>query len=170
MDLTDFVDIIGYEGLYKINNNGEVWSCNINKIMKQRLNHYGYYSIKLGQKNNQKHYGIHRLLAINFIPNNDINKTEVDHIDGNRTNNNIENLRWVTHTENARNVISTTNYITEYIRKETRKIIYVVDYPVYINNKRTRKRKQSTHRHIVEEFVEQMKKDYPNLYASGRLT
>ena len=167
MDLTDFVDIIGYEGLYKINKNGEIYGIIQNKIKKQCLDNNGYYIINLCKNCKQKVCQIHRLIAINFISNEDSTKNQVDHIDGIRTNNNIFNLRWVTKTENMRNQLRNTNYIYEYIRNE--KIFYKSQYPIYINGKYIRKIKQSIHRHIVEEWVEQMKKDYPNQYTAGRL-
>tara|TARA_B100000287_G_C20566408_1_gene754693 strand:+ start:109 stop:705 length:597 start_codon:yes stop_codon:yes gene_type:complete len=53
---------------------------------------------------NSKQVKVHRLLAINFIDNPDpINKKEVDHIDGNRSNNVLENLRWASRSENCQN-------------------------------------------------------------------
>ena len=59
---------------------------------------HGYYQVKL---NGKPHY-LHRLLAEAFIPNPE-NKPEVDHIDGDRKNNALSNLRWATHAENGRN-------------------------------------------------------------------
>ena len=58
----------------------------------------GYYHVRL----NGKSYLLHRLLAQAFIPNPE-NKPEVDHIDGNKLNNCLSNLRWCTHAENSRN-------------------------------------------------------------------
>ena len=168
MDLTEFVDIIGYEGSYKINKNGDVWSSHYKKIMKPNLNS-GYYCVSLGPKKNRKTLKIHRLMALHFISNDDETKTQVDHIDGNRTNNNIKNLRWVTPTENIRNQLRDTNYICEFIRGDRNKLTYLARYPIYIDGKHTYKTKRSIHRYIVEEFVEEMKKDYPNPYTAGRL-
>jgi len=59
----------------------------------------GYYQVKL----NGKQYYLHRLLAEAFIPNPE-GKPEVDHIDGDRQNNCLSNLRWCTRAENQRNV------------------------------------------------------------------
>lgn len=58
----------------------------------------GYVTVKLSNK----YYYIHRLVAIAFIPNPD-NKKCVDHIDHNRSNNSLTNLRWATHGENGKN-------------------------------------------------------------------
>ena len=53
---------------------------------------------------NQKQYKKHRIIALQFIPNDDsINKTEIDHINNIRTDNHINNLRWCSHSENIKN-------------------------------------------------------------------
>jgi hypothetical protein len=94
----DFVDIIGYEGLYRINRNGDVWSCRMNRLMKPTLNTCGYYVIRI----NKKTETIHRLLALQFIPNPE-NLPMIDHIDQNKTNNNLDNLRWCSKSTNEQN-------------------------------------------------------------------
>lgn len=99
--MDDFIDIVGYEGLYKINKNGEVWSCRSNIFLKPVLNNYGYLVVSLGRKNK---YLLHRLLALQFIPNPD-NLPFIDHIDQNRTNNTLENLRWASKATNEQNTI-----------------------------------------------------------------
>ena len=94
-------DILEYEGLYQISNLGRVKN-NKNLIMKNRITPNGYYKIALSKDGICKHYNIHRLLAIAFIPNPD-NKPYVDHIDINKKNNDLSNLRWVTNSENVIN-------------------------------------------------------------------
>ena len=64
----------------------------------------GYYKIHL----RHKMYNVHRLVAETFIPNPD-NKPLIDHIDRNPSNNNISNLRWVTHQENMNNMKTNRN-------------------------------------------------------------
>jgi hypothetical protein len=171
--MDEFIDIIGYEGLYKINKNGDVYGIKNKKIRKPYLNK-GYYTIQLWKNNKEKNYSIHRLIALHFISNDDINKNNVDHIDGIPTNNNIENLRWVTPSDNMRNIVSKQNYIEEvgYFRKDRNgaySFTYRGRYPIYIDGKRIIKRKKSIHRNVVEEWVEQMKKEYPNEYTAGRI-
>ena len=164
--MDEFIDIIGYEGLYKINKNGNVLSYHSNKIIKQQINK-GYYFIKLSKNRKQKTYEIHRLIALHFIPNDNENKNCVDHIDGISTNNNISNLRWVRKIDNDRN--HKTNYINQNIRSDNGKITYRGHYSIYINDERISYSKQSQHRNVVEEWIEKMKKDYPNEYIAGRI-
>lgn len=69
------------------------------------MNKNGYLIINFYKKGAQKGFAVHRLIAITFIPNDDKNKTQVNHIDGNKQNNCIENLEWVTPYENIRHSI-----------------------------------------------------------------
>lgn len=69
--------------------------------IKHRLCRNGYCRVKL----NRKEYGLHRLVAIAFIENVQ-NKPEVNHIDGNKQNNNLSNLEWVTKEENMKHAHS----------------------------------------------------------------
>tara|TARA_R110000868_G_scaffold271697_1_gene531052 strand:- start:103 stop:618 length:516 start_codon:yes stop_codon:yes gene_type:complete len=170
MDLSEFVDVIGYEGLYKINKDGDVYGIKNKKKLKQQLEK-GYFRISLSKNNQKKTHKIHRLVALHFITNDDETKNQVDHIDGVRTNNNIYNLRWVTPVDNARNVVSNSNYIYELIRKDRKnnRITFTAYYPIYIDGKLKRIQKWSIHRNIVEEWVEKMKIEYPNPYNGGRI-
>ena len=71
------------------------------KEMKTRKNKDGYIMLGLNNNGKQKTLKLHRLLAIAFIPNDDPEKKiEIDHINGVRDDNRLENLRWVTHQEN----------------------------------------------------------------------
>lgn len=101
-------DAVGYEGLYQINKNGQVWVITQTKYKKSRflkpiINQDGYYKIGLTTKEGKrKTLTLHRLIALQFIPNPD-NLPVIDHIDRNRTNNSIENLRWTTVQKNTHN-------------------------------------------------------------------
>jgi hypothetical protein len=93
MDLEEFIDLKDYEGIYKINKKGDILNIKKNKILKPQLGKDGYY---------RNHFLIHRLIAVNFIPNPE-NLPIIDHEDRNRTNNNINNLRWCTQSDNCKN-------------------------------------------------------------------
>lgn len=167
--MDEFIDIIGYEGLYKINKKGEVYGVKRKNILSKCFDSDSYYIVTLSKNGKRLTHKIHRLVALHFIHNNNETKNIVDHIDGVKTNNNIENLRWVTITENSRNQLSKTNYICDFFRKDRGYIIYIGFYPVYINGKYTKKQKNSKNRNVVEEWIEQMKKEYPNEYIAGRI-
>ena len=106
MEDNTWVDLVGFEGMYQCNKDGELRSLNYKNtgkmhILKQTISR-GYAVVNLTFKGKQKVYRVHRLIAETFIENPD-NKREVDHIDGNRANNQVTNLRWVTGTENCNN-------------------------------------------------------------------
>ena len=108
----DFEFIKGYENLYKINRSGQIFSVSYGKVMKQLETEDGYLFVSLKKEQIKKKFRIHRLVAIQYIDNPE-NKAEVDHIDRNRKNNSIENLRWATKTENMNNKSTNLKLLTE---------------------------------------------------------
>lgn len=96
-------DIPGYEGLYLITRDGEIYN-NCGKKRKLRYDGYGYLRLDLSKNNIRKTYRLHRLLALTFIKNS-YNYPCVDHKDGNIKNNNLNNLRWTTYRGNSSNRI-----------------------------------------------------------------
>ena len=72
--------------------------------LKLGISTSGYYQISAWNKGNQKTFLLHRILAEAFIPNPE-NKAEVNHKDGNKLNNSLENLEWVSRSENIRHGI-----------------------------------------------------------------
>jgi hypothetical protein len=72
------------------------------KKIKPRFNgSCGYFYVMLNGNRKKKCFSIHRLIAKSFIPNQD-NKREVNHINGNKKDNRVDNLEWVTPAENSR--------------------------------------------------------------------
>jgi hypothetical protein len=96
------MEIQGYPN-YLIYPDGRVWSKKTNKYLKPGMSGSGYLTVSLRNEivKNKSHH-VHRLVAIHYIPNPD-NKPCVDHINRNKTDNRLENLRWVTVSENALN-------------------------------------------------------------------
>jgi hypothetical protein len=92
-------DIRGYEGLYRINEHGDVYSLKFKKFLKPRLSNRGYWSVTLRKDRRYHSEVLHRLIAKTFIPNPE-NKPQVNHIDGVKTNNHVSNLEWCTISEN----------------------------------------------------------------------
>ena len=75
-----------------------------NKILSQYIGSTGYYMITIKKDGKYKPQRVHRLIAKEFIPN-PYNKPNVNHIDGNKLNNSIDNLEWCTTMENNRHAI-----------------------------------------------------------------
>lgn len=94
-----FKNVVGFEGLYKVSNKGRLFSLLTFMFMNPNKSDKGYYKVGL-RKNNKSHTKIlHRLIAKAFIANPE-NKKEVNHIDGDKSNNCIDNLEWCTPSEN----------------------------------------------------------------------
>ena len=131
------MEVIDYPS-YLIYDDGKVFSKKRNKFLKPRINTHGYCHVVLFENSKQKNHSIHRLVAIHYIPNPDM-KPQVDHINRDKTDNRIENLRWATRSENQQNVgIRNTN------TSGVKNIYYdkSIDYWKFqkrINNKLTRK-------------------------------
>lgn len=95
---------------YEISSHGRVRSLNYKGtgrigLLKPRINGIGYALVWLFKDGVGRTYSIHRLVAKAFIPNPD-GKTEIDHINANRSDNRLENLRWASSSENSQNPIT----------------------------------------------------------------
>lgn len=113
MDL--WKDIPNFEGLYQASINGEIRSINHirkngtneyeqkGKILKFTKNHSGYYQVRLSKNGIAKTYRVNRLVALTFIDN-PLNRETVNHKDGNKLNNKVENLEWATHKEQTKHM------------------------------------------------------------------
>ena len=90
-----------WEGLYSINENGDIKNDKTGKLIVGDINNCGYYRVCLydKQNNRKQRYFRHRLVAMHFLDNPD-NYEQVNHIDGDKTNNNVNNLEWVSARDN----------------------------------------------------------------------
>ena len=103
-------NLLGYEGLYLIDSLGNIVSCprqqgarfvNQYKILGTKVNKFGYKEVALSKDGITKTVLLHRLIAIHFVPNPD-NLPVVNHKNGIKTDNRIENLEWVTRSQNTK--------------------------------------------------------------------
>lgn len=113
-----FKDISGYKGLYQISNLGRVkrlarkqphavyGTMDVKEIILSPGKSAGYWSVSLTKNGEMKSIRVHRLICEAFIPNPE-GKDCVNHIDGNKLNNSIENLEWVTYSENHKHAFRT---------------------------------------------------------------
>ena len=100
MNVIKFKQIENYPN-YMVSNMGHIYSKTSGKILKPKTDR-GYKRVKLCNNGTHKYLSVHRLVALAFIPNPE-NKRQVDHINQNKENNSISNLRFCTHTENQIN-------------------------------------------------------------------
>jgi hypothetical protein len=133
-------DVVSYEEYFRVSNFGNVYSKRTNKILTQTVGKTGYYQIATrvgGRKGKCFCFKVHRLVAMAFIDNKQ-GKPFVNHIDGDKLNNCVDNLEWCTVLENNRHAIR----------------IGLVDLAALSNrNKERRKLSESDIQYIRENFI-----------------
>jgi hypothetical protein len=125
-------DLKDFKGLYQVSNLGKVRSLNRRvyhsgnqtthfhkgRILSSRINNSGYLSVRLSKEGFVVTRFVHRLIAEAFVPNLQ-DKPCVNHKDGNKLNNEIDNLEWVTHKENMQHA-----YKIGLIKKKNKKSLF----------------------------------------------
>lgn len=108
LDGEEWRDIERYEGHYQISNYSRIKSFKNDKItiLKPLIDKNGYLQIVFSKNGQHKWFKLHRLVAQAFIPNPE-NKPQVNHIDGNKMNNHVSNLEWVSQSENNNHAVNT---------------------------------------------------------------
>ena len=130
-------EIPGYEGLYYCNSSGEVFSIDRvvvysngttvkhkgRKLMQEKAK--GYLRVSLSKNNKVKRFLVHRLVACCFIDNVD-GKICVNHIDGNKENNHVSNLEWVSHSENEQHSYLSLGKVNHNRKMSNEDVLYVL--------------------------------------------
>ena len=107
MDREIWKSIKGFRGKYKVSNRGRVARITKAKslrCLKGKLNNKGYLRVGLVKNHKLHSFRVHRLVGLAFIPN-PLNKPQINHKDGNKLNNRVDNLEWVTNEENYEHAI-----------------------------------------------------------------
>ena len=95
----EYRDIHGYEGLYRVSNFGNVFSIKRDKTLSPADNTHGYLRVSLSKNGEVKHKSIHSLVAREFIGCCPVG-FNINHIDGDKTNNCVDNLEYVSYSDN----------------------------------------------------------------------
>lgn len=165
-------DIPGFEGLYQASINGKIKSINHirkngtneyvqkGKILKFNLNSNGYYRVRLSKNGIAKTYRVNRLIALTFIEN-PLNKKTVNHINGNKLDNRVENLEWATEREQAihrHNILKVPYSDCKKCHEANKKKIIRSDGKIYNSLQEAKQDLNNTNAHITEVCQGKLKK------------
>ena len=147
MEIWRQVNDLDYDN-YEVSNLGNVKNSVTGNILRQGIS-VGYYSVRLSQNNIKKSFKVHLLVGRAFLENPD-NKPNIDHIDNNRLNNNILNLRYCTKQENIRNSKMNTKNTSgvkgvSFVQSRNKWIATIKIDGILINLRYVRACKRSTH-------------------------
>ena len=121
MNDNDWKPIKDFE-TYAINKNGEIKDLRSKKLVKQfpNIKAGNYLQVNLVNENGYTQRRVHRLVLETFVPRSSYSDVEADHIDRNRQNNKLNNLRWVSKIENLENRIAWGKYCKHIILEDTK--------------------------------------------------
>lgn len=118
-------DIPGYEGLYQVSNLGRVKSYDMKvshnhggvairkgRVLKQVITKWGYNLVSLCKNGTKKQLSVHRIVANSFLENKEL-KPQVNHKNGIKTDNSLDNLEWCTSFENMQHAVKTKLYVVK---------------------------------------------------------
>lgn len=157
-------DIPSYEGLYQASDKGRIKSLNHirkngtnkyiqkGKILKFNKNHSGYYQVRLTKNGIAKTHRVNRLIALTFLEN-PLNKKTVNHKNGNKLDNRVDNLEWATQKEQAihRHKILNVPYSDcKCCHEANKRKIIRDDNKIYNSLKEARKDLNNKNAHITE--------------------
>jgi len=140
--MEEWKDIKGYEGLYQVSSYGRIKSIDRpipykgrsdkNRIIKGKMKvptttDKGYLKVTIFKNGKGKTREIQRIVAETFIPN-PLNKEQVNHIDGNKTNNHVENLEWATVHENMWHSVHVLKNVIKSVEKYDLEGNYIATY------------------------------------------
>jgi predicted XRE-type DNA-binding protein len=110
-------DVKGYEDYYSVSNTGKILSKRKNKLLSFGDNGRGYLFVNFYNEKGIKRFYVHRIIALSFLDNKE-NKTQVNHKDCNKSNNNIDNLEWNTADENIKHAVKNKRFYTSEFQKQ----------------------------------------------------
>jgi hydroxymethylpyrimidine pyrophosphatase-like HAD family hydrolase len=146
MEVEDYDNYIIYE-------DGRVYSKKSKKYLKHNPNTYGYLHVTLYKDGNKEDFLIHRLVALHYIEN-PHNYPEVDHIDRDKCNNHLYNLRWCDRSMNSQN-----RDVHKNNKLQIKNICYSNRHKIYIFKKTINGKKHEKYFKTLEEAI-QYKEDY----------
>ena len=162
--MTEIYKDCEFDNSYKISNFGNIKRQYHNgkvKDLKCSMLNRGYKYIQIRREGKRRNYLIHRLVAIAFITNDNEDYSVIDHIDRNKLNNNVSNLRWCNQAINMKNIVGYRDDIIG--NKKERHRIYDKEYN-QINKEKIKIKKQEKYNNNKEKLLEKFDCDCGGKY------